>query len=241
MSERRCSREDIIAFRWDVDEGREWHGEASASHVVQQLCAISLRKMLRVPDGSWQLATRGATRLGEARRDRERRDQRRLGLPWKMTVGRRLVRVLCVLLCLSLRPDYAYSTHITGTFNTREFFRFLIKFGFQKTDRHRQKDSYGYIFGNVTARTDFDVPITLAILDRGHFLEYYGNRTLTDKSAACAYMFNTLKKSSYDPDCNEDGQDFLRYIWCFNLLHYWCFPARATDDIDCISLGIHNS
>lgn len=122
-----------------------------------------------------------------------------------------LVRIFCVLLCLSLQPDYVHSTHITGTFDTREFFRFLIKFGFQKTDRHRQKDSYGYIFGNITAKSDFDVPITLAILDRGHFLEYYGNRTLTDKSTACAYMFNTLKKSSYDPHCNEEGQDFLRY------------------------------
>lgn len=128
-----------------------------------------------------------------------------------MSAGRRLVRVLGALLCLSLRPDCAPATHIAGTFDTREFFRFLIKFGFQKTDRHRQRDSYGYIFGNVTARTEFDAPITLAILDRGHFLEYYGNRTVADKSAACAYMFNALRKSSYDPDCNEDGQDFLRW------------------------------
>lgn len=124
------------------------------------------------------------------------------------------MRVLgAALLCLSalLCPDCAQGTHITGRFDTREFFRFLIKFGFQKTDRHRQRDSYGYIFGNVTARTEFGAPVTLAILDRGHFLEYYGNRTVADKGAACAYMFSTLRKSSYDPDCNEDGQDFLRY------------------------------
>ncbi|GAB1860853.1 Transmembrane protein 145 [Camponotus japonicus] len=103
-----------------------------------------------------------------------------------MTACRKPTRVLCVwLLCLSLQPNYAHSTHITDTFNTREFFRFLIKFGFQKTDCHRQKDSYGYIFGNVTATTDIDVPITLTILDRDHFLEYYGNRTLMNKSIAC--------------------------------------------------------
>ncbi|XP_020293360.1 transmembrane protein 145 [Pseudomyrmex gracilis] len=132
-----------------------------------------------------------------------------------MIAHRRLVRVLGVLLlCLSVQLDYTHSTHITGTFNTREFFRFLIKFGFQKTDRHRQKDSYGYIFGNVTSKSNFEMPITLAILDRGHFLEYYGNRTLRDKSTACAYMFNTLKKSSYDPHCNEEGQDFLRRVPC---------------------------
>lgn len=107
--------------------------------------------------------------------------------------------------------DHAEATHISGTFDTKEFFRFLVKFGFQKTDRHRQKDSYGYIFGNVTSGSNFSVPITLAVLDRGHFLEYYGNRTLEDKSAACALMFNTLNQSSYDVHCNEEGQDFLRY------------------------------
>lgn len=40
-----------------LDEGREWRrrGEASTSHAVvlrRQLCAVSRRKMLRVPDGS---------------------------------------------------------------------------------------------------------------------------------------------------------------------------------------------
>lgn len=125
-----------------------------------------------------------------------------------MTLAVLRALVLCVL--LSLRAEYARGTHITGTFDTRDFFRFLVKYGFQKTDRHRQHDTYGYVFGNITARTDFAAPITLAILDRGHFLEYYGNRTLADKSVACAYMFGTLRQSSYDPHCNDEGQDFLR-------------------------------
>lgn len=107
-------------------------------------------------------------------------------------------------------------THITGTFNTDEFFRFLMKFGFQQTDRHHQRDSYGYIFGNVTSRNNFSQPITLAVLDRGHFLEYYGNRTVKDRSEACARMFNTLNQSSYDARCNIDGQDFLRYRRMFS-------------------------
>ena len=54
----------------------------------------------------------------------------------------------------------------------------------------------------------------MAVLDRGHFLEYYGNRTLNNKSTACTFMFNTLNQTSYDVHCNEEGQDFLRRVPC---------------------------
>ncbi|CAD6241939.1 GSCOCG00009385001-RA-CDS [Cotesia congregata] len=112
--------------------------------------------------------------------------------------------------------DQCESTHVTGTFNTNEFFRFLIKFGFQQTDRHRQRESYGYIFGNVTSQSNLSSSklITFAVLDRNHFLEYYGNRTLEDKNTACSRMFNTLNQSSYDSQCNVNGEDFLRRIPC---------------------------
>ena len=47
-----------------------------------------------------------------------------------------------------------YSTnglHIQGTFNPKvEFFHFLAKFGFQKTELRRRDDSQGFIYGNVT-------------------------------------------------------------------------------------------
>ncbi|XP_043257204.1 transmembrane protein 145 [Colletes gigas] len=121
---------------------------------------------------------------------------------------------VCFASCLLPWIEHVETTHISGTFNTREFFRFLIKFGFQKTDRHRQKDSYGYIFGNVTSKSNFSAPITLAVLDRGDFVEYYGNRTLKNKSTACTLMFNTLNQSSYDVHCNKEGQDFLRRVPC---------------------------
>lgn len=135
----------------------------------------------------------------------------------------RKILLICLTLSIVAEINYVKSTHISGTFNTREFFRFLIKFGFQKTDRHRQKDSCGYIFGNVTSRKNFSAPITLAVLNRGHFLEYYGNRTLRDKNAACTLMFNTLNQSSYDVHCNEEGQDFLRYVAPLN---YHCLKGK---------------
>lgn len=106
------------------------------------------------------------------------------------------------------------ATHIKGTFNTDDFYKFLVKFGFQKTDRHSQKDSFGYIFGNITSKSNFTYPLTFAVLDRTSFLEYYGNSTILDKDIACERMFHKLNATSYDPKCNKNGQDFLRRIPC---------------------------
>lgn len=119
---------------------------------------------------------------------------------------------LCLLLFSLLLLKDVDTTHISGTFKTKDFFKFLIKFGFQKTDLHRQNESYGYIFGNVTSKTNFSRNITLAVLDRNHFLEYYENRMLKDKKFACANMFKTLNQSSYDMKCNDNGQDYLRFV-----------------------------
>lgn len=72
------------------------------------------------------------------------------------------------------------ATNLEGQFNSQEFFLFLNKFGFIKTDRNSdQKATYGYIFGNVTATSTSNESqslVTLAVLDRHHFLEFYGNR-----------------------------------------------------------------
>ena len=57
--------------------------------------------------------------------------------------------------------------------------------------------------------------VTMAVLDRGYFLGFYGNRTVFDKSKACQQMFKKISEDAYDPDCYDDGeQDFLRRIPC---------------------------
>lgn len=119
--------------------------------------------------------------------------------------------VLFLLLCGSLQD--VSGTRVTGSFRTDEFFKFFIKFGFQKTDRH-QKDTHGYIFGNITSKFKLPVPITFAVLDRSHFLEYYENRSVFNKEQACRLMFNRLNTTSYDSKCNTDGYDFLRKVPC---------------------------
>lgn len=119
-----------------------------------------------------------------------------------------LLGVLVLCMCS------ASSTHIKGSFTSDEFFKFLVKFGFQKTDRHQREATYGYIFGNITSNHNFSVPITFAVLDRPYFLEYYQNRLLFDKHEACKRMFTQLKTKAFDVDCSGKGKDFLRKIPC---------------------------
>lgn len=122
-------------------------------------------------------------------------------------------RVCLIAIVLSLVAPCS-TTHIKGTFRAGDFYHFLVKFGFQKTDRH-QKDTRGYIFGNITTiGKQWKEPVTLAVLDRFHFLEYYENRSIFNKDLACKKMFARLNSTSYDAKCNPNGHDFLRKVPC---------------------------
>ena len=125
---------------------------------------------------------------------------------------RRLVFVVSVLIVVCFHT--VQSTHLRGSFRGNEFFKFIVKFGFQKTDRHQREITQGYIFGNVTSRQGFSVPVTLAVLDRTYFIDYYQNRLRHDKRQACKYMFSRLKVGAFHPKCSPKGHDYLRRIPC---------------------------
>lgn len=120
------------------------------------------------------------------------------------------------LIVLIIQPTLYYATRITGTYRTDEFFLFINKFGFQKTDKHSQKDSFGYIFGNITSNDDLkETPITLAVQDKYTFMDFYGNRSIKDRDVACARMFEKIEKIAFDSDCNPNAKgDYLRKIPC---------------------------
>lgn len=125
-----------------------------------------------------------------------------------------LIRYLLFILLFFQLILFNSSAHLSGTFRMNEFFKFIVKFGFQKTE-HSQKDSFGYIFGNITSKDSFPVPITFAVLDKYSFLEYYGNRTISNKDVACQRMFERLDNFAYDKICNHQAKvDFLRKIPC---------------------------
>lgn len=120
------------------------------------------------------------------------------------------------LICITLHTiSMGESAHISGTFKPNEFFKLLVKFGFQKTERHSQRDSFGYIYGNITSKDSYPVPITLAVLDKYTFLPLYDNRTLYNKDMACDRMFNTINHFAYDKTCSSNNKaDYLRRIPC---------------------------
>ncbi|XP_066992401.2 integral membrane protein GPR180 [Anabrus simplex] len=133
-----------------------------------------------------------------------------------ISVTRQIACGWFVLVLLTVNTECVNGSHITGTWNTKDFFMFLVKFGFQKTDMHNTRDSSGYIFGNITSKSNLSKPVTFAVLDRGYFLEYYGNRTVVNKEKACRLMFNKINTVAYDSSCNYDGGeiDFLRKVPC---------------------------
>ncbi|CAO1343743.1 unnamed protein product [Diamesa serratosioi] len=109
------------------------------------------------------------------------------------------------------------ATLIEGDFEVDDFFKFIIKFGFQKTEKNSAKDSFGYVFGNITANADWSLPVTLALLDKHHFLEYYGNRSISNRNLACKKMFSRLNATAFDSKCNVNALgDYLRRVPCKN-------------------------
>lgn len=117
--------------------------------------------------------------------------------------------------------------HLKGTFDTRDFFKFLGRFGVQATDQHDSYDTRGYIYGNITLlsthdmgnTTSQDFPndqmIMLSVMDYNFFIDYYNKRRVLPASVACPMMFVNIEKTAFFYDCNEAGrQDFLRRVPC---------------------------
>lgn len=106
--------------------------------------------------------------------------------------------------------------HIKGTWNTREYYRFLAKFGIQKTDTKDKGNTEGFIYGNITTKNLKDVqhPLTFVFVDSEYFLEYHGNST-SKLAGSCNAMFRKIDQIAYDYPCKQHGkEDFLRKIPC---------------------------
>lgn len=133
------------------------------------------------------------------------------------TLLRLLLHLMTFLSCYDNLSMVA-ATHLKGSFDTQDFFKFLIKFGFQKAELHRPHESFGYIYGNVTSsQQDFHQPVTLVVLDKPTFVDFYNNRSLSiyARELACQHMFQRVQALAYDNDCNPHGKrDFLRKIPC---------------------------
>lgn len=90
------------------------------------------------------------------------------------------------------------SLHRIGIWDSqKEFFHFVAKFGFQKTNQHEIEKSEGYIFGNITNLLN-NTSInnnnygTLALLPYQYFVPFYKNRSkflFENADKTCEIMF----------------------------------------------------
>lgn len=137
-------------------------------------------------------------------------------LIFRKMFGRGITSALLVLALVLTFSGRCSATHLTGRFNPgREFFKFLIKFGFQKTERSSSRDTYGYMYGNITATGPMPVNLTFAVLDGNRFLNYYGNHSIPNREIACQKMFAELNSLSYSSECNSEAKgDYLRQVPC---------------------------
>ncbi|XP_076463418.1 integral membrane protein GPR180-like isoform X2 [Babylonia areolata] len=126
---------------------------------------------------------------------------------------------LHIFLGVAVLLPISTALHLQGTWNSKDFFVFLAKFGFQKTNPQRLDDTQGYIYGNITAVDASGAAVnredlTLVVVDSEYFIHFYGNRTLR-LTEVCPVMFQKIDTIAFDYMCNAKGvEDFLRAIPC---------------------------
>lgn len=126
-----------------------------------------------------------------------------------------------LLLFISLLVSPNWSLHVTGSFDTNDFFKFVARFGIQATDVHNREATRGYIYGNISVewssealRYDKEL-IMLTVIDYNYFIDYYNKRRILPRSAACPLMFEKISKVAYFFECSENNtQDFIRRVPC---------------------------
>lgn len=122
-------------------------------------------------------------------------------------------KVLCLLCVLNM--VCVDCLHLTGKWKNGDFYKFLAKFGFQKTTEHDKLNTQGYIYGNITSAQNSTAEMTFVVVDSEYFLQFYGNRTVQPRTNACPAMFGKIEKIAWDYNCNPTGrEDFLRKIPC---------------------------
>nr|CAG4640751.1 EOG090X03T7 [Eulimnadia texana] len=127
-----------------------------------------------------------------------------------MNICQSIIIFFLALFCLP-----SLGLHVKGTWRTGSFFHFLAKFGFQQTNLKNRLDTQGYIYGNITSKSNLTHLAALTVVDRGYFLDYYGNSTVQNREQACLSMFNKINTAAYDSQCYDEGpHDFLRKVPC---------------------------
>ncbi|XP_029645028.1 uncharacterized protein LOC115219095 [Octopus sinensis] len=135
-----------------------------------------------------------------------------------------VIFVAFTMVSLGMLPTTSQALHLQGVWKSDNFFVFLAKFGFQKTDLRDLEHTQGIIYGQVFSNSKNPISaadqhssnpmLTLVLVDSEYFMEYYGNRTSHDLNR-CSRMFDKIDTIAFDYKCRPKGlEDFLRKVPC---------------------------
>lgn len=143
--------------------------------------------------------------------------------------------------------------HLEGKWGVGERYRFLTKFGFQRTQSDELEATRGYIYGSINSANEdtkggnFSELATLVVVDGEFILDLYGNATGPGwllnsanisqshaewqlETARCRLMFSHINNLAYHRSCSPTGQmDLLRSVPCpkWGLCHEEDDPNRV--------------
>lgn len=120
-------------------------------------------------------------------------------------------RFYITLLLLFSNLMFVHNAHVKGSWNTHEFFKFIIKFGFRQSDIHKLHPA-GFVHGMISSNTHNGEKITFSVLNDENFSHYYSQRHIEDKELACKKMFENITVNICGDKCCNKGDEFLSGI-----------------------------
>ena len=126
----------------------------------------------------------------------------------------KLIKIEIILLCyFSLFLMNSSGLRLRGQWKSTEFYKFLVKFGFQQTDMNDKDNTLGYVYGNITSSHNSTIKLILTYSD--YFYDLYENRKRKASTNGCTNMFTRIGKIAYDGECVVTAsEDFIRTIPC---------------------------
>jgi hypothetical protein len=125
-----------------------------------------------------------------------------------------ILKQTCSLIILAvLLLPCSNGLRVRGVWKSADFYKFVIKFGFQQTDLNDEKNTLGYVYGNVTSSSNGTAKLVLTYSDL--FYDLYESRKRKPVHRTCANMFKRIGSVAYDGECIfAASDDFIRTIPC---------------------------
>ncbi|VDN32709.1 unnamed protein product [Gongylonema pulchrum] len=128
-------------------------------------------------------------------------------MPW-------LVFFLSLLCCSAL--EITEALRVVGTWKSDDRpVQILAKFGFQQVDPLDAEHTRGFVYGNVSSRSDSGARGVLVIVPRTHIAAFLDESAQKQHSSSCGALLQNMSLLAFDAKCFPKGKgDVMRWIPC---------------------------